>query len=119
MKPNGYRHARLYGHNYRVYIKEIGSYTVRCWVKDRSLEIEDWYGYTENVVEWYIENRKTSRDYEVLALNIETGSVEIEKLSWEDRMDVEKRKEFYRVHRSIYITHNFDEVIKEVNWLTA
>lgn len=119
MIPNGYRHARLYGHNYRVYIKELGSTTIRCWVKERSLEIEDWYGHTGAVVGWYKENRSALRPYECVILNYKTGAVFLDNISWEDKMDVEKRRAFYEDHRNIYLTHDFDAVIKEVEWLTS
>ncbi len=135
LKPRGYTFQKLYASDYITYRKEFGeytSYTIWLWKKGRELEINSWYGYTENIVNFYRDNLEAYKeknktmtkplDYMVLELHRDTGEVRLRNT---DRyIDVkfgndEDAKQEYSRWREVFLDFDlFDQVIKEVKYLT-
>lgn len=52
LKKKGYKFWKAFGHNYKVYSKEIGSRSLHVWVAHGGyIEYADLYGHTANFIE--------------------------------------------------------------------
>lgn len=82
-KTLGYTFQKLYAMEYKTYRKEVNKcYTIWCWVKGKKIEINDFFGYTENVIDYFLNNqdkKKYSKIFEYyymsLFLNCKTGEI--------------------------------------------
>ncbi len=82
-KPLGYTFQKLYAMEYKTYRKEVNScYTIWCWVKGKAIEINDFYGNTEKVIDYFLNNQDKAKysktfDYEYMPiyLNHKTGEI--------------------------------------------
>lgn len=94
LKGMGYTFQLLFAGNYVSYRKKVGeNLTIWLWKMGKTLEVNDWYGCTERVVNFYrmhrmhkpkdkthliydeIHNEVYKDDYFVMYLNRETGRV--------------------------------------------
>lgn len=134
--PRGYTFQKLYAADYKTYRKEIGEYNeyvIWLWQKDRQLEINDWYNRTGNVIkcykdnleQWKIDNAKLPRPRSCMSLNLnnQTGEVTLRNMKEYYEMVMSKddklQNKWYKTYREVVLhIELFDEVIKEVNFLT-
>jgi hypothetical protein len=86
LKSLGYKFQKLYAMNYQTYRKVVrteddpyGGFTIWLWVSERLVEIEDWYGFTNSILEFYKANKHlaNSRGYLKIQLNQQTGFVQL------------------------------------------
>ena len=140
LKSRGYTFQELYASNYKSYRKEFGShkeFTIWLWVKGKTIEINDWYNYTSNVIDfyknnfdsWKVENNKLPKpiNYMVMHANHNTGEVKLKDFKEYYKMicGSEKKQsnyyEKYKGWREIVIavdSEEWQEVLKEVEFLT-
>jgi hypothetical protein len=143
LKSIGYKYQELYARNYKTYRKEIAGFTFWLWVKGKTIEINDWYSYTaniikfykENIEQWKIDNSKLPRprSHFKLYANHNTGEIKefdyneyynAIKLLDENRKDGEKDGydeylDKYKNWREIVLhIESFEEVLKEIEFLT-
>jgi hypothetical protein len=132
--PRGYTFQKLYASNYKTYRKKFRSFTIWLWVKGKTIEINDWYTYTNNVIEcyknnyeqWKLENSKLSspRSVMVLHANHSTGEVKLKDYSqyYEAFLgDPKKVDEYYKKYEDwseiILSPNSFNEVLEEIDFL--
>ncbi len=89
LKGMGYIFQKLYAADYKTYRLEIEkwSYTIWLFVMGKSIEVNDWYSNTYNVLEFYKANRDdknfSDKEYIRIYLNRKTGDVTI-NTRWEE-----------------------------------
>jgi len=57
----GFEFLKLYANNYKCYHKEINYFDIWCWVKGKDVEIDDWYGLTGTIVDFFNTNLDNPR----------------------------------------------------------
>lgn len=136
LKPRGYTFQKLYASEYITYRKEFGEhndYQILLWKKDSQLEIDDWFGSTENIIncykdnleQWKIDNAKLPRPRSCMTLNLnrKTGVATLRDMKEYYGMimsdDAKIQEKWYDTYREVVLhIELFDEVIKEVEYLT-
>jgi len=131
LQPRGYTFQKLYAGDHKVYRKNIGEMSLWCWVSERRLEIEDWYGNTGSIIEAFKKFRDTAREsktfpgmaWVTLHLNRKTGEVKLfDKAEYYGSMTEELAEAYqkkYEGWREVVLeVHSFDKVVEEVNALT-
>lgn len=136
LKPRGYIFQKLYAADYKSYRKEIEGYTLWLWVKSKTIEINDWYSYTKNIIEfykenfeqWAIENSKLPkpRFAMVLHANHSTGEIKLKDFNEYYKVLLSKNESDFDLYHEKYdhwreivlIPKLFDVIIKEIDFLT-
>ena len=89
LKNLGYTFQKLYAANYKTYRKEINGYKLWLWSKNKQIEINDWYGHTEAILNFYKANindpgfdiysklKESLRGYIVVQMNPKNGFVQL------------------------------------------
>ncbi len=135
--PIGYIHQKLYARNYKTYRKKIECHTIWLWIKGKTIEVDDWYSYTNNVIEfyknnfdkWKKENKKLARPRHAMILhaNHSTGEIKLKDFDeYYKSMFSENNKiidDYYKKYKNwreiILIPKLFDKVISEIDYLTT
>jgi hypothetical protein len=121
-KKLGFRFAKLYARNYKVYIKDIQEHliTVYCFVAKKEIEICDFYSHSESVYN-YIKNIVQSDVWDIYDENLQHifGTLENQKHIYfkmdrrtgkifsNDTVDIELNKIYNNeVHRDSSRCHN-------------
>src|ERR1700749_4520825 len=71
LQKRGYICQKLYAANYITYYRKIGSYGIRLWVRGRTIEINDWYDYTDIIVPFYLSLPEEQRQRKGVALELD------------------------------------------------
>lgn len=141
LKPNGYTFQKLYAANYRTYRKQIDAYTIWLWSKGKSIEINDWHGFTGIILDFYKANRNHP-EFDKFDMWGEKRDYIKVQCSRDERQIVQlfDNDEYRKVFRHEDINHAWDEwnakygnwsneiilrrnvldkVLKEIEWLQS
>lgn len=87
LKDLGYTFQKLYARNYKTYRKEFkNNRTIWLWVKDKRLEVDDWFDHTGNILQFYKDHINSpefnrinptgkASEYAKIRLNTKTGEI--------------------------------------------
>jgi hypothetical protein len=137
--PRGYEFQKLFASNYRCYHKEVADgYKFWLWVRDKEIEINDWYSSTFHILDFFKANRTTQDQVHKdeclkVQLNPNTGHVQLfdyeEEYRTFDRYKEDKNgdyawklwnEKYYGWHNNIYLfKEHMERVIEEVDFLTG
>jgi len=136
LKKRGYTFQKLYANNYVTYRKKIQEhgYTVWCWSKGKTIEVDDWHDFTGGIIKffkdnydsWKIENEKLPRpsEYMVLYLNRNDGDILLKDkkeyyLSMKDDATFDAYLKKYENYSEVVLPLDITfELIEEINFLT-
>jgi len=115
-KGLGFVFQKLYASNYKSYRKKIGPYTIWCWVAGKTIEINDWGMYTDNVLSFYKDNKHTTPPNWNIQLNTENGEVRFtDILEYYEQLHLNNMAYFAEWQQIYLLTDHIDNLLYEVS----
>jgi hypothetical protein len=128
LSERGYTFQKLFARNHKTYRKEIAGFTVWVWVKNKMVEINEWFHYTGNIVKYFTENvaaheAYSRSNYMVVMVNRDTCEISLSrevkaKYNISTDNDWYEHEQYDNYREVVLHIPNFKKVIEEFNYLT-
>lgn len=134
LKGMGYTFQKLYARNYKTYRKIVGDNTLWLWSKGKTIELDDLYHLTGEVINFVKENINNyfyqEKEYIKISINTSTNEIKIVPLLqkvFKDNPLISKEEQWslfehqlneeQEIKYKVFYKKSFQEVLQEIEKL--